>query len=106
MNNYQDDIAKTWDNINECLVDKTKAISHEDFMRAKEGELKISLAGIKTVPIEWIPDLNGKNVLALACGGGQQAPVFEIINSYEDCDGGGFFDKYMNSYVAVRAIKK
>lgn len=76
MNNYQEDIAKTWDNINECLIEKTKAISHEDFMRAKGGELKVSLAGIKTVPIEWFPDLNGKNVLALACGGGQQAPVF------------------------------
>lgn len=76
MNSYQDDIASAWDNINECLVDKTKAISHEDFIRAKEGELKISLAGIKTVPSEWFPDLKGKNVLALASGGGQQAPVF------------------------------
>lgn len=76
MNNYQEDIAKTWDNINECLVDKTKAISHEDFMRAKAGELEISLAGIKTVPKEWFPNLKGKNILALACGGGQQAPVF------------------------------
>ena len=46
MNSYQEDIAKTWDNINECLIDKTKAISHEDFMRAKAGELEISLAGI------------------------------------------------------------
>ena len=41
MTSYQEDIAKTWDNINECLIDKTKAISHEDFMRAKAGELKI-----------------------------------------------------------------
>ena len=76
MDNYQDEIAKTWDNINECLLDKTKAISHEEFLCAKAGELKISLAGIKTVPKEWFPDLKGKNVLALACGGGQQAPVF------------------------------
>lgn len=73
---YQDDIAKTWDDINECLVDKTTAISHEDFMRATEGELRVSLAGIKTVPREWFPKLKGKNVLALASGGAQQAPVF------------------------------
>lgn len=25
---------------------------------------------------------------------------------YEDGDGGGLFDKYMNSYVAVRAVKE
>lgn len=76
MNNYQDEIAKTWDHINECLIDKTKAISHEEYMRAKSGELKVSLAGIKTVPKEWFPELKGKNILALACGGGQQAPIF------------------------------
>lgn len=45
-------------------------------MRAKAGELEISLAGIKTVPKEWFPNIKGKNILALACGGGQQAPVF------------------------------
>ena len=31
---------------------------------------------------------------------------FEITDIFEDCDGGGLFDKYMNSYVAVRAIKR
>lgn len=76
MNHYQDEIAKTWDDINECLIDKTTAISHEEFMRARSGELKVSLAGIKTVPKEWFPGLKGKDILALACGGGQQAPVF------------------------------
>ena len=76
MSSYQDDIASTWDHVNECLVDKTRAISHDDFMRAKAGELKISLAGIKTVPEEWFPGLARKDILALACGGGQQAPVF------------------------------
>lgn len=38
MNSCQDDIAKMWDNINECLLDKIKVLSHEDFMRAKAGE--------------------------------------------------------------------
>lgn len=38
--------------------------------------------------------------------GGLIEAGFEITNIYEDCDGGGLFDKYMNSYVAVRAIKK
>lgn len=68
--------AATWDNVNDCLVDKTTAISHEDYIAAKNGELKVSLAGIKSVPKEWFPKLKGADVLALACGGGQQAPVF------------------------------
>ena len=31
---------------------------------------------------------------------------FEITDIYEDCDGGGLIDKYMNAYVAVRAVRK
>ena len=65
-----------WDNINECLVDKTTAISHEDYIAAKNGALKVSLAGIREVPKEWVSKLKGAEVLALACGGGQQCPVF------------------------------
>lgn len=76
MSNYQDEIAEAWNNINECLTNKTTAISHEDFLKAKNGELKVSLAGVKCVPENWFPPLKDKNILALACGGGQQAPVF------------------------------
>lgn len=70
---YNSDI---WDQINECLVDKTTAISHEKYLAAKNGVLEVSLAGVKTVPREWFPDLKGADVLALACGGAQQVPVF------------------------------
>lgn len=38
--------------------------------------------------------------------GGLIKAGFELTDIYEDCDGGGLFDQYMNSYVAVRAIKK
>lgn len=30
----------------------------------------------------------------------------EIKDIYEDCDGGGLFDKYMMSYVIACAVKK
>ena len=68
--------AKIWDNINECLTDKATAISHEDYVAALHGELKVTLAGVKIVPREWFPELKGKEVLGLASGGGQQCPVF------------------------------
>lgn len=68
--------ADTWDKINDCLVDKATAISHEDYIAATNGALNVSLAGVKTVPKEWFPVLKGASVLALACGGGQQCPVF------------------------------
>lgn len=68
--------AEIWDSVNECLTDKTTAISHEDYLAAKEGALNIPLAGVRPVPRSWLPPLKDSDVLALACGGGQQAPVF------------------------------
>ena len=190
--------ADIWDNINECLVDKTTAISHEDYIAAKNGMLNVSLAGITKVPKEWFPTLKGavmdisnsqlakekyvsqregydihiiradmskpfpfadnsfdmifnpisncyiedimpmwRECARVIRSGGVLmmafvkeefflfAPDFKnedfLISRHslpfnplkdlseekiKDCDGGGLFDKYMNSYVAVRAVKK
>ena len=38
--------------------------------------------------------------------GGVIKAGFEITDILEDCDGGGLFDKYMNSYVMVQAVRK
>ena len=74
--NYTEFNKTIWDDVNECLVDKTTAISHEEYIASKNGKLDVSLAGVGVVPREWFPELKGKQVLALACGGGQQGPVF------------------------------
>lgn len=74
--NYQVMNAQAWDNINECLTDKATYISHEEFVSAKNGELKVTLAGLKLVPEQWFPSLKNINVLGLASGGGQQCPIF------------------------------
>ena len=58
-------------------------ISHEDFMKAKNGDFSISLTPNKPVPKEWLPPLKGKKLLGLASGGGQQMPVFAALGA--DC---------------------
>ena len=50
-------------------------ITHEQFEAAKRGEWSIVLTPVKPVPRAWFGDLRGKNVLGLACGGGQQIPI-------------------------------
>lgn len=50
-------------------------ITHEQFEAAKRGEWSIVLTPVKPVPQAWFGDLRGKNVLGLACGGGQQMPI-------------------------------
>jgi SAM-dependent methyltransferase len=43
---------------------------------ARRGDWSVLLTEQKPVPREWFPPMQGLNLLALACGGGQQAPVF------------------------------
>ena len=43
---------------------------------ARRGEWSVVLTPTKPVPREWFPPLPGLDVLCLASGGGQQAPVF------------------------------
>jgi ubiquinone/menaquinone biosynthesis C-methylase UbiE len=58
-------------------------ISHEDFLKVKDGDYVIPLTPNKPVPKEWFPQLKGKKLLGLASGGGQQMPVFAALGA--DC---------------------
>ncbi len=51
-------------------------ITHEQFLKAKQGEWNMVLTPVKPVPKQWFPPLKGKKVLGLASGGGQQMPIF------------------------------
>ena len=51
-------------------------ITHEEYLRAKEGEVSVLLTPVKTVPREWFGDIKDRKILGLASGGGQQMPVF------------------------------
>lgn len=68
--------ADAWDNTDESLSCYATAISHAEYLAAKNGTLDVTLAGVKLVPREWFPELRNADVLGLACGGGQQCPVF------------------------------
>ena len=51
-------------------------VSHEEFVRAAGGDVKVLLTPTKYVPSEWLGELRGKRLLGLASGGGQQMPLF------------------------------
>ncbi len=54
----------------------TQPVSPDVIARARGGEWSIVLIGYEPVPRGWFPaDMRGVDVLALASGGGQQAPV-------------------------------
>ena len=53
-----------------------RPITHEQYLAAKNGDWSIVLTPTKPVPADWFPALKGLDVLGLACGGGQQMPLF------------------------------
>jgi len=56
-------------------------ITHEDYEKAKNGEWKVFLTPTKYVPKNWFPELKNKKILGLACGGGQQMPIFAALGA-------------------------
>jgi ubiquinone/menaquinone biosynthesis C-methylase UbiE len=67
---------KAWDAEVESGNPWTIPVSHEVIEAARRGEWSVLLTEQKSVPREWFPPMPGLNLLALACGGGQQSPIF------------------------------
>ncbi len=65
-----------WDKQVEAGNTWTIPVSPEVIAAARRGEVSVLLTEQKPVPDEWIPSLKGLDVLCLASGGGQQAPIF------------------------------
>jgi SAM-dependent methyltransferase len=53
----------------------TIPVGPEDVARARAGDVSIVLTPTRPVPQDWLGDLRGRRVLALASGGGQQGPI-------------------------------
>lgn len=65
-------------------------IDEQTTQNAQRGEWEIILTPTNTVPKEWFGDLQGKKVLCLASGGGQQAPLLAAagacVTSFDNSD--------------------
>ena len=53
----------------------TRPVSAQDVARARLGDWTVVLTPNIPVPRDWFGELEGKDVLALASGGGQQGPI-------------------------------
>lgn len=74
--NYQDINAETIDRWVDGGWKWGIPITHEEYLKAKNGVWNVYLTPTKPVPKEWFGDLKGKKILGLASGGAQQMPVF------------------------------
>lgn len=58
-----------------------QCITHEEFVRAQQGDWDLYFTPNKTIPHAWFGDLKGKELLGLASGGGQQIPIFAALGA-------------------------
>lgn len=80
---YQDINARTIDRWIADGWEWGKPISHELYKKALAGDWQVCLTPTKSVPHEWFGSLQGKKLLGLASGGGQQMPIFHAAGA--DC---------------------
>jgi ubiquinone/menaquinone biosynthesis C-methylase UbiE len=60
----------------------TVPVGHEVIEAARKGEWQIVLTNTRRVPHDWFPVMAGLQVLCLASGGGQQAPVLAAAGGH------------------------
>ncbi len=65
-----------WDKQVEKANQWTVPVPTEKISAARLGDWDVVLTPTKPVPRSWFPDLAGLDLLCLASGGGQQAPIF------------------------------
>lgn len=98
---YQEINAKAIDRWVEEGWEWGKAISHTAYENVKNGKWDVLLTPTKCVPHAWFGNLQGKKVLGLASGGGQQIPVFAALGA--ECTVLDYSEKQLESERRVAA---
>lgn len=79
---YIEENSKIWDDRSENNDKWSVPVTSEIISQARKGIWSIVLTPVKPVPKDWFPDrFEGKKVLCLASGGGQQGPVIAALGA-------------------------
>jgi len=79
--NIRDYNKYAWDRQVDIKNKFTVPVEPEVIAAARQGEFSVLLTETKPVPRSWFPPLKGLDLLGLACGGGQQGPVFAALGA-------------------------
>jgi SAM-dependent methyltransferase len=60
----------------------TIPVTSDVIAAARQGKFSILLTETRPVPRDWFPPFQGLDLLGLACGGGQQGPVFAALGAH------------------------
>ena len=66
---------QAWDNEVDKGRDSCIPVSVDKIAKARKGDILLTVTQTRIVPKDWLGDVRGKKILALAGGGGQQGPL-------------------------------
>ena len=73
--------SKSWDSWVDGGIEWGVPITHEEYVKAQNGEWGVYLTPTKLVPKDWFFPFDGAKLLGLASGGGQQMPIFSALGA-------------------------
>ena len=77
MSDYIKFNQNRWNNVSRKKGNPyTLPLTPEEYFEAINNEIRVGLTVGKSVPAEWFKKAKGNKILGLACGGGQQGPIF------------------------------
>ena len=77
MSDYIKFNQNRWNNVSRKKGNPyTLPLTPEEYFEAINNEIRVGLTVGKSVPVEWFKKAKGNKILGLACGGGQQGPIF------------------------------
>ncbi len=79
--NIRDYNRFAWDHQVACKNKFTIPVDPQIIAAARKGEFSVLLTETVPVPHSWFPPFRGLDLLGLACGGGQQGPVFAALGA-------------------------
>lgn len=100
--NIQEYNSAAWDKAVDEADKWTLPVSSEIIDQARTGNWKVVLTPEKPVPRDWFGDIAGKEILCLASGGGQQAPIFAAAGANVTSFDNSAKQLEQDKFVAVR----
>ena len=76
MRDYLSFNQERWNRVAKKGIRFAVPLDHETIEKARQKPLSVSLTIGNPVPLTWFEQAPGKRLLGLACGGGQQGPLF------------------------------
>jgi len=74
--------SRVWDENVKARNEWTRPVTSAQIAAARAGDWHVKMTPHKHVPREWFGDIVGKQVLLLAGGGGQQAPILVAAGAH------------------------